>query len=75
MKAHVKPVFPTPAERERFQREEAALSLRWRCPDCAHYAPTARTCSLEYPNQGIRDGEGYTDPQGNYRFCKYFEAT
>lgn len=75
MKAHVTPTTASAEDLRRFQEESRRHDLRWTCRDCAHVVPSTQRCSMEYPNALLRDPEGYLDPRGHYRFCKYFELS
>lgn len=70
----MRPYTATAAQVERFRRERAEFRLIYRCPDCEHFARDGGRCSLGYPNRTLMEAEGYLEVEGQFVFCKYFEA-
>ena len=61
--------------KETFLNEAKAFRLRFRCRDCVHVITSTVACSLLFPNRHLRDVEGPFQPDGEWAFCKYFEAS
>jgi len=60
---------------ERFREDIAGLRFSFRCEDCAHYAPAARRCSLEFDPRYLTTPElRAVADDGHVVFCKYFES-
>jgi hypothetical protein len=57
-----------------FREEAARFRLVYRCGDCAHVVASSGACSLGYPNARLRHSENAVEDDGQFMFCKYFEA-
>lgn len=56
---------------ERLRREAECFGLRFRCEECAHFAPERAACGNGYPTEphrGVKLGE-----RASLEFCKEFE--
>jgi len=79
--AHAKIVRPRPdpadvaARNEVFRTQAAEFGLLFRCPDCAHVILPAKRCSLGYPNEHLLHSTNAVEDDGEFMFCKYFEAS
>lgn len=62
------------ARNQRFRAQAAAFGLVYRCDDCAHVEAASRRCTLGYPNARLLHAENAVEDDGEFMFCKYFEA-
>jgi hypothetical protein len=60
-----------------FRLQADTFNLHFSCRNCVHLDPDNRLCSLEYPNEELKQaaeqGWALTD-EGDLVFCKYFEV-
>ena len=57
-----------------FRAEAEAFGLLFRCTDCAHVVSATSRCSLGYPNDHLLHSDNAVEDDGEFMFCKYFEA-